>query len=155
MQRSSLTTLVITLIIGLGIVLTMGILCFRIGSNLPEDHIINLAILLTAIALGWLFGTFTSPDSPDEETRFSRYGTAIKAFASGYLVSKCDKLVTAILDPDSLFKQLPMFRFLLCLSGLLVATMVTYILREYVLESPGGFTAKTSKVTTVTPLPPA
>ena len=154
MQKSSFGTLVITLATALGIVVTMGFLCFHVGTVVPEDHIINLAILLTSIAFGWLLGTFTSPDSPDEETRFSRYGTAIKAFVSGYLISKCDKLVTAILDPDSLFKQLPLFRFLLCLSGLLVATMVTYILREYVLQSPGGFTAKTSKVTTISPLPP-
>jgi hypothetical protein len=136
MKRSAIATLVITLIIAIGIIGVMWYLCYRVGSNPPTDHIINLAILIASIAIGWLFGTFVSPDTPDEETRFSRLGTAIKAFVSGYLVSKMDKLFTVIFDPDKLFQNLPMFRFLLFVTGLIVAALVTYVLREYVLPSP-------------------
>ena len=136
MKKSAIWTLIITLIIAIGIVGVMWYLCYRVGSNPPADHLINLAILIASIAIGWLFGTFISPDTPDEEARFSRLGTAIKAFVSGYLVSKMDKLFTVIFDPDKLFQNLPMFRFLLFVTGLIVAALVTYVLREYVLPSP-------------------
>ena len=113
MKPSKIPTVVITFTVALSILGTMGVLSFKFSTANSNDQYINLAILLTGMAVGWLLGTAMSPDSEAEESRFSRYGTAIKAFASGYLVSKCDKLITASLDPEYLLKDLPLFRFLL------------------------------------------
>lgn len=134
MKKSQIPTLVVTAVVALGILVAMGVLCFKVGRPESTDYVINMATLLTSVAVGWLFGTFLSPDSPDEDTRFSRYGVAIKSFASGYLVSKIDKLVTTILDPSSLLQDLPAFRFLVCIAGVVVAMMATFVLRQYVLE---------------------
>jgi len=134
MKKSIWPNFLISLVVGGCIAAAMFVLCFYLGES-QQDHLISVSIGLASIAVGWMFGTWISPDTAEEETRFSRLGTAMKAFVSGYLVSKMDKLVTVIFDPDNMLTNLHVFRVLLVITVVIVAALVTYILREYVLDS--------------------
>jgi hypothetical protein len=122
-----LTALLITVIVAP----ILWILSFKMAVT-PQDGYLNLSIVLASICVGWLLGTFVSPESSTEQTRFSTYGKAVSAFVSGYLVSKLDKVVEMILSPQTLAVPIASFRLCASISALISALLVTYIVRVYV-----------------------
>ncbi|GAB2959763.1 hypothetical protein GCM10027048_28920 [Hymenobacter coalescens] len=105
------------------------ITCLRTGG---DEKYLQLCILNVGVACGWLLGIMASPDDAEEQTRFSRFGTTAGTFLTGYVLSKFQfesVLTASFWTPDVAF------RFLLFLGGLLVAALVAYSLREYVLPS--------------------
>jgi|GraSoiStandDraft_55_1057291.scaffolds.fasta_scaffold35995_3 hypothetical protein len=123
------------LLIALGIAtfvsIILVILCFKMVVT-PQDGYLNLAIVLASVSLGCLLGTFISPESGSEQSRFSAYGKAVSAFVSGYLVSKLDKVVEMILSPQTLAVPIASFRLAASISAVISALLVTYIVRAYV-----------------------
>ncbi|GAB3834925.1 hypothetical protein GCM10028821_30360 [Hymenobacter jeollabukensis] len=100
----------------------------------PYDPYINIAILTLGVGIGWVLGTFASPDSPKEGERFTKLGTAVASFLSGYVLSKTDKAIDKFVNNEASLSLINSFRVIEFVVGLLAATMVTYILREYVLR---------------------
>jgi hypothetical protein len=122
-----LTAIIISVVVSI----VLLILCFKMVAT-PQDGYLNLAIILASICVGWLLGTFISPESNTEETRFSAYGKAVSAFVSGYLISKLDKVVEMILSPGTLAVPIASFRLAGSIAALISALLVTYIIRAYV-----------------------
>ncbi|HEV3100503.1 MAG TPA: hypothetical protein VGY75_12385 [Candidatus Udaeobacter sp.] len=130
-----MTTKTGILLIAVGIAtfvsIILVILCFKMVVT-PQDGYLNLAIVLASVSLGCLLGTFISPESGSEQSRFSVYGKAVSAFVSGYLVSKLDKVVEMILSPQTLAVPIASFRLAASISAVISALLVTYIVRAYV-----------------------
>jgi hypothetical protein len=128
------------LITAIGISLIVSIilvfLCFKMVAT-PQDGYLNLAIVLASVCVGWLLGTFVSPESSSEQTRFTTYGKAVSAFVSGYLVSKLDKVVEMILSPETLAVPVAAFRLTASVAAVVSALLVTYIMRAYVYAGKG------------------
>ena len=83
---------------------------------------------LCGVAAGWAVGIVISPYNKNETKRFGRISGVVYGFLTGYLVSKVDKLIGAVFDPESsLFSE----RLILCL-GMLLATFLTTIAFTYV-----------------------
>lgn len=118
-------------------------LCFKMVVT-AQDGYLNLAIMLASVCVGWLLGTFISPASDTEKTRFGEYGKAVSAFVSGYLVSKLDKVVERILTPDTLAVPIASFRLAGSIAALISALLVTYIVRAYVYGGDSKAGAKPS-----------
>ena len=68
---------------------------------------------------------------PKEAKAFPRYAAAVSAFASGYLVSKLDRVLEQLLKPEFLFSPVAGFRLLAGLSGFATAAIITYVYRTY------------------------
>ena len=110
--------------------LALVILCFRVGQS-AEVHAMNIAVLVFGASSGWLAGILLSPYDPKEASNFPRYAAAVSAFASGYLVSKVDRVLEEVLKPEFLFSPVPGFRLLAGLSGFAITLIVTYVYRAY------------------------
>jgi hypothetical protein len=112
-------------------------LCFKMVAT-PQDSYLNLTIVLASVCVGWLLGTFISPETTSEQSRFMTYGKAVSAFVSGYLVSKLDKVVEMILSPQTLAVPVASFRLAASVAAVISALLVTYILRAYVYSESTG-----------------
>lgn len=105
-------------------------LCFLVGQG-PEVRALNIAVVLFGASTGWLVGILLSPYDPKEASTFPRYAAAASAFASGYLVSKLDRVLEELLKPEFLFSPVPAFRLLAGLSAFATAAITTYVYRTY------------------------
>ncbi len=85
---------------------------------------------LAGMAIGHILGVFASPYNQGEKAAFSEYGKAIAAFATGFLLSKLDKLLEAVTDPANLNEN-PIHgaRALIFIITMATATMSTYVFR--------------------------
>ena len=110
--------------------LALVILCFRVGQS-AEVHAMNIAVLVFGASSGWLAGILLSPYDPKEARNFPRYAAAVSAFASGYLVSKVDRVLEELLRPEFLFSPVPGFRLLAGVSAFAITLVVTYVYRAY------------------------
>ena len=83
-------------------------------------------------AVGSLLGTLASPYSHGEKTAFSEYLKAIATFLSGFLLSKVDKLLVVVADPDNLTAH-PIYgaRALVFAITLVASAITIYIFRMY------------------------
>jgi hypothetical protein len=106
-------------------------LCFFIGQG-TDVRALNIAVLILGGSTGWLVGIIVSPYDPKEKKDFPRYAAAATAFASGYLVSKADRVLEVLLRPEFLFSPVTGFRLLAGLSGFAITLIVTYVHRAYV-----------------------
>lgn len=89
---------------------------------------------LAGVALGWLLGLLASPNSDLEAERFSKYAAAASAFASGYLLSKLEPTIAAVLaDGKLLHERLYGARALVFATCTIVAAISMYVYRVYLL----------------------
>lgn len=120
-----------TIALALFIYIIMWIACYYSASN-TQEYWLDVAVLTLGIPCGWLLGTMISPTAADEEARFTRYGTAIGSFLSGYVLSESQDTIKHYLNYEA-WHGGPAFRFILWVAGILIATMTTYVFREYLL----------------------
>jgi len=64
-----------------------------------KDPYLVLALLVGGLP-GWLIGVLVSP-FPQEEAVFGRYGKGLLGFATGFLVSKFDRIFELLIKPTS------------------------------------------------------
>ena len=83
---------------------TLCTLSFYVGET-ALSRVINLAVLVFGLSLGWIVGIVASPYSRREQEHFTALSQAVAVFASGYLVGKLDRLVESCLTPPSHLNQ--------------------------------------------------
>ena len=71
-------------------------------SEKPAEFAYSFLVGLAGMAVGNILGFFASPYNKGEKTAFSEYGKAIAAFVTGFLLSKFDKLMEVVADPENL-----------------------------------------------------
>jgi hypothetical protein len=119
--------------LSLGAVGALVILWFCYTSG---DTIFRLLALLGA-ALGWLTAILISPLSAAEERQFSSLGKVISGFVTGYLLSKVDPLITALLaiDPRTglppIASEPAALRALIALCSYFIALLLVFCARAY------------------------
>ena len=99
-----------------------------------SDAYINCAFVITFCAVGWMFGMILSPDSRVEEKKFNSLWKGICLFVSGYVVSKVDPLVDALLKPEVVFgahDDVHTYRLLASLAATVLSAVLTYVIRVY------------------------
>lgn len=106
------------------------ILCLLVGQG-GEVRTLNFAVVVFGASTGWLAGILLSPYDPKEAGTFPRYAAAASAFASGYVVSKADRVLEELLKPEFLFSAVVGFRVLAGVSAFAIALIITYVYRAY------------------------
>ena len=84
---------------------------------------------LAGMAVGHILGFFASPYNQGEKAAFSEYGKAIGAFVSGFLLSKLDKLLEVVADPEK--HPDSGARALIFIIAMATATISTYVFRRH------------------------
>ena len=110
--------------------ITLFGLSFFVGQG-TEVRALNLAVLVLGAATGWLVGVLVSPYNVREAQAFPKYAATVSAFASGYLVSKLDRVLEEILKPESLFSPIMGFRVIAGIAAFAIALLITYVYRAY------------------------
>lgn len=98
------------------------------------DAYLNSELVIAFSAVGWAVGMIISPDSTLEEKKFSSIWKGISLFLSGYLVSKIDPLVEALLKPETishLSNPLMAYRLLAAVAAVIFTAILTYAVRAY------------------------
>jgi hypothetical protein len=123
--------------VGAGILLgyVLGVLtyiaCFVIAFRMPpyEEWWLNVLLCLFGGIVGWSLGVLLSPMTREEEGKFTGYGRALSAFASGFLIAKLDLLLKSI--PTNLNVQAVVLigRALLFGTALFVGFQFTFVVR--------------------------
>src|SRR5437867_3317890 len=101
---------------------------YALGGNL-SGWILFLCGVLGA-ALGWTVGVLISPYGDGEKEAFASIGKLVYGFLTGYVVSKLDPLITALLRPEALTSgntaaHLPLFGAAVGLAAFLASATVT------------------------------
>jgi hypothetical protein len=123
--------------IGFGVILmgTLLALCFLFAPS-GESHwqtvSMNLAVLVTGWASGWVAGTLVAPYDPGETRLFTQISKGMSAFASGFLVGKIDSIFSSLHEsgvfPLSEYGQ---FRVLLYFSVTIIIMLIVFFARKY------------------------
>jgi hypothetical protein len=83
---------------------------------------LNLLCIIFGGTFGWIVGILTTPKTSVERRQFIRYGQAITAFASGFVVAKFDKAIESAIASrginDVLIARLLLFGSAFCLGAL-------------------------------------
>ena len=105
------------------------VLAFYVGQGTEARA--PLLVLVTGASAGWLLGVVVSPYDSRETKAFPKYVGAVSAFVSGYVVSKFDRVLENLLQPEFVTSAIGAFRLLGGLCALLLGLLVTYIYRSY------------------------
>ena len=93
---------------------------------------LNILLCLLGALLGWAVGMLFSPFTTAEATRFKFLGKTIAAFVSGYLLSKFESVVTALVKQAGEHPELvPWDRVGLFSGSFLLAAIVVFVSRTY------------------------
>jgi hypothetical protein len=105
-------------------------------SDTRQAEALSASVAMVGAAIGWLLGVALSPYTKEEKSSFTKYGAAVAAFGSGYLVARTDDLVKQILS--SALQPVVGFRLALFVTAVLVSMLVTHANRSYATNRPGG-----------------
>jgi hypothetical protein len=115
------------------LLLLIGVLGWLIAPT-KEEAYLNTAFVVTFCAIGWAAGMILSPDSSIEERKFTGRWKGISLFISGYLLSKIDPLVEALLKPEVVLRMhdsIYAYRALAGISATILTAILTYVVRVY------------------------
>lgn len=124
-------TLLFATIFAIGFGVTLFCLCFAL-SEIPREQGINVLILLLGLILGWWLGMFFSPYSKTDVDRFRFLGKAVVGFISGYVLSKFEDVLSALIQKAAGdVYAVPWAQVALFVAGLLLASVVVFVSRVH------------------------
>ena len=107
-----------------------GVLAYFVSPT-PSDYATTLLIQMCGIAIGWLLAFLASPRDEDEKAAFSLLTKTLSAFISGYLLSKVEPVIRAVLNSDLPKSPALATRLLIFVTALALAFMNGYSYRLY------------------------
>jgi hypothetical protein len=101
-----------------------------------HDGLHRALLLLSGVfggALGWVIGIMASPYDPKEQGAFAEIAKLSYGFLTGYVVSKVDPVLRALLPPERISEDAKLFFVLASVAATmsLVAFAPTYVSRTY------------------------
>ena len=97
-----------------------------------SEFALSAIVAVTGLTLGWLLGFLASPYTTAEEKRFARYAATISAFFSGYLLSKIEPWLTAVVEAGKGGNRVIAARVLIFVGCATVGAISMYVYRLYV-----------------------
>ncbi|ANH82302.1 hypothetical protein A8C56_16235 [Niabella ginsenosidivorans] len=94
-------------------------LAYRVGPA-PDIYPITYLICIFGYITGWIIAIISTPMNKYDETDLGKFTKLLGSFLTGYILSKCDKLLETILDTSNVFMTITGARLLLfsCCFGL-------------------------------------
>ncbi|BDM83855.1 hypothetical protein [Acaryochloris marina] len=99
-----------------------------------EQFYLNLLITLLGGLIGWVIGNLTSPIGKEETKVFGQLGATIATFLSGYVVSKLDRFLEAVLFSEGAIRESSWISLCFFTSALLLSSLTIFLNRIYGLK---------------------
>ncbi|QQS03206.1 MAG: hypothetical protein IPK50_12895 [Fibrobacterota bacterium] len=120
-----------------------------LGWNISSDTrsgMLTEIIFALGIAMGWIIGTYLSPDSRGEARVFSDAFKGASIFITGFLASKLDKATEAFFRPENLLQNTVVSMRLIGFTAIVLFSAIgVYFIRKYgfgIGEKPSGESEK-------------
>ena len=123
----------------------VGYCFYAAGASETDRSVPSVLLCIFSLVVGWIMGIVMTPSTSGEETRFSEYGKALAAVASGFFAGQYKEII-------ALYKgsaQLTPISGLLAGCCFLIGLLFTFIFRSYVGGSDAELQAKRAKATVV------
>ncbi len=105
-------------------------LCWQVSTeSLPR--VVNALVALSGAITGWALGMFFAPFSEKEAAKFSSIGQAVSAFVSGYVISKLDRFLEAVMFQEQVPVTITWVRFGLFFCSLMLVMLAVFSNRAY------------------------
>jgi hypothetical protein len=111
-----------------------GVLVIGLAITLiPDIDEMRLALMLAIFgsSLGWIIGTYVSPQDVPEQQAFAGFKTAVVGVLSGWLLSKLQVAFSKLLDNGQLLTRQFAQRSMFLMIPMLVTISAVYNVREY------------------------
>ena len=137
--------------IGTGSLLGLAavVYCFYAATNADSvKSVPSVLLCIFSLVVGWIMGIVMTPSSSGEKTRFSEYGKALAAAATGFLAGQYKDIIA--FSREYFEKQPPE---LTAIAGLLagccflIGLLFTFIFRSYVRGGDAELRGKRAKAT--------
>lgn len=99
-----------------------------------NEFSLNLLVSLLGGLFGWVLGNIASPVSEKEKAVFSELGAAIATFLSGYVVSKIDRFLEAVLFSNGSVNKKSWISACFFISALIIVSITVFLNRFYTLS---------------------
>ncbi len=109
----------------------LSIFAYKIGPQ-QDVYPITYIICIAGCVFGWLVGMLTSPYNLEDESKLNKFSKLIGTFLSGYILSKFDRVIETIINPDSILSPLIGLRVLLFVCFFCLIWIITFVFRQYV-----------------------
>lgn len=97
----------------------------------PRTYLITYLICTAGVILGWLIGILTTPYDAADQKKLENFSKMVGTFLSGYVLSKFDRVLERVINPEHEMSELFALRTLLffCFFGL--SWIVVFVFRQY------------------------
>jgi hypothetical protein len=117
-----------------GMVVLLVALAFAFHNyEYDAEFALTAIVAMTGVTIGWLLGFLASPYSKLESERFSKYAATLSAFITGYLVSKVEPWISAIINAGTSGSELLLVRLLIFTASAIASAISMYVFRLYLL----------------------
>ena len=97
----------------------------------PEVYPVTYIICISGGILGWLIGMLTSPYNMDDANKLGNFSKMVGTFLSGYILSKFDRVIESIVNPETILSPLIGLRVLLFVCFFCLIWIVVFVFRQY------------------------
>ena len=104
---------------------------WRSGKADVESRPLTILFLIFGSLCGYVFGMLESPLDKTEQLQFSGLEKGIATLITGYLFGKIELVINPILSKP--LEMLTIYRLIIFICALLVATLATFITRGYLI----------------------
>ena len=130
LRRTTNYNLKATMISGVVVGLALIALAYLIG---PERDVYPMTYLIciSGYILGWIVAIISTPMNEIDKDKIGRFTGLVGTFLSGYLLSKLDKVIEQILNPEQIFTYLIGARLLLFVCCFGITFIMVFYYRQY------------------------
>lgn len=129
-KRAPRYSLAATAISGCIVGFALIYLAYRVGPD-PAVYPITYLICIFGYILGWIIAIVSTPMNKNDETDLGKFSKLLGSFLTGYVLSKCDKLLEAILDTNKVFTTIAGARLLLFACCFGITFILVFYYRRY------------------------
>lgn len=130
LKRKTNYNLRATMISGVVVGLALIILAYLVGPG-HDQYPITYIICISGYILGWIVAIISTPMNEIDKDKIGRFTGLVGSFLSGYLLSKLDKVIEEILNPDQIFTYLIGARVLLFICCFGITFILVFYYRQY------------------------
>ncbi len=123
---SLLATIISGIIVGTALIY----LAYRIDPS-PAVYPVTYLICIFGYITGWIVAIISTPMNKYDETDLGKFSKLLGSFLTGYVLSKCDKLLESLLDTNNIFMTITGARLLLFCCCFGITFIIVFYYRRY------------------------
>ena len=129
-KKPSNYNLLATVVSGAIVGVALIVLAYLVGPD-RSVYPITYLICICGYLMGWIVAIVSTPMNKKDEDGLGKFTKLIGTFLTGYILSKCDKLIEYLANPSQAFSPLIGVRILLFICCFGLTFILVFYYREY------------------------